>query len=207
MNELIDTIMILIILTNLALVGLSRLATCIFVVAIQGCLLGLLPLVTNENSIEYHLILLSAAIICLKGIVFPVLLNRTLKNLDIQHEVEPFVGYGSSIILAPMVLVGCMWLGRKMVLPVEITSTLVVPVAFFTISSGLFLLISRRKALTQVLGYLVLENGIYVFGTSIAQKQPLLVELGILLDVFMASFRHGHRDFPYQPGIRTYRCR
>ncbi len=65
---------------------------------------------------------------------------------------------------------------------------MVIPVAFFTIMSGLFLIISRKKALTQVLGYLVMENGIYVFGTSIAAKQPLVVELGILLDVFVAVF-------------------
>jgi hydrogenase-4 component E len=74
---------------------------------------------------------------------------------------------------------------------VEIASSLVVPVAFFTITSGLFLIVSRKKALTQVLGYLVMENGIYVFGTSIAARQPLLVELGILLDVFVAVFVMG----------------
>ena len=183
--------MIFLVLTNLILLGLSRLATCIRVLAMQGILLGLLPLLVNNGGIEIRLILLSAAIICLKGIVFPSLLMRTLRDIDAQHDAEPFIGYGMSIILAPLALVVCIWFGSHLALPVEIASSLVIPVAFFTITSGLFLIVSRRKALTQVLGYLVMENGIYVFGTSIASRQPLLVELGILLDVFVAVFVMG----------------
>ena len=69
----------------------------------------------------------------------------------------------------------------RLPLPEPVMSSLIVPVAFFTIMSGLFLIVSRRKALTQVLGYLVLENGIYAFGVALVDKQPLLVELGWLL--------------------------
>jgi hydrogenase-4 component E len=191
MNQLIDLIMILLILSNLTLLGLSRLSTCIFVVAMQGLLLGLLPLTECNGGLVLRLVFLSGAIIVLKGIVFPSLLMRTLRDLDIQHEVEPFIGYSISFLMAPLIFIACIWIGKKLVLPVEVASSLVVPVAFFTISSGLFLIISRKKALTQVLGYLVLENGIYVFGMSIASKQPVLVELGILLDVFMAVFVMG----------------
>jgi hydrogenase-4 component E len=56
---------------------------------------------------------------------------------------------------------------------------------------GLFLIVSRKKALTQVLGYLVIENGIYTIGMALAQEQPLLIEMGILLDVFVAVFVMG----------------
>jgi hydrogenase-4 component E len=66
-----------------------------------------------------------------------------------------------------------------------------VPVALFTSLVGLFVIISRRKALTQVLGYLVLENGIYTFGVGLVQNTPMLVELGVLLDVFVAVFVMG----------------
>ena len=191
MTNLIDTIIILIILTNLMLLGSSRLRTCIFVVAMQGVLLGILAFFTEGSGFTIHLILLPTAIIVLKGIIFPFLLLRILRNLNVQREVEPFVGYGTSIVISPLVLVVCIWLGSQLSLPIEAASSLVVPAAFFTITSGLFLIVSRKKALTQVLGYLVLENGIYVFGTSIASKQPVLVELGILLDVFVAVFVMG----------------
>jgi len=67
-----------------------------------------------------------------------------------------------------------------------------IPVAaMFTILTGLLLIVSRRKALTQVVGYLVMENGVYAFGAALAVDEPLLVELGVLLDVLVAVFVMG----------------
>jgi hydrogenase-4 component E len=84
-----------------------------------------------------------------------------------------------------------MWFSSRLAIPEATAGKGVIAAAFFTIMTGLFLIITRKKALTQVLGYLVLENGIFVFGASLAQKQPLIVELGILLDVFVAVFVMG----------------
>lgn len=182
--------MIFLVLTNLSVLGLSRLVACIRIVAVQGIIIGLLPLLLNEKP-EYHLMFFSAAIIGLKGIVFPWMLTKTLRDLKTQREVEPFIGYGLSIFIGTSVFVLSLWLSSRMPFPMPVASSLMVPVAFFTIMSGLFLIVSRKKAITQVLGYLVLENGIYTFGVSLVEKQPVLVELGILLDVFVAVFVMG----------------
>jgi len=191
MNNTTDIVMIFLVLTNLTLLGLSRLGTCIRIVAVQGMVLGLLPLLLNGWNLELHLIFFSVAIITLKGIVFPWMLRKTLRELNTHREIEPFIGYGTSIALGTVIFVICMWLSSRLSLPVATTSTRIVPVAFFTIMSGLFLIISRKKAITQVLGYLVMENGIYIFGVALVEKQPILVELGILLDVFVAVFVMG----------------
>jgi hydrogenase-4 component E len=127
----------------------------------------------------------------LKGIIFPLVLSRTLRNINASREVEPFVGYGISTVAGPLALAICLWISTRLPLPGGMGPSLVVPVALFTIMTGLFLIVSRRKALTQVLGYLVLENGIYTFGAAVARKQPFLVETGILLDVFVAVFVMG----------------
>jgi hydrogenase-4 component E len=191
MNNTADTIMIFLVLTNLTLLGLSRLGTCIRVVAVQGTVLGLLPLLFNSWSLELNIIFFSIAIISLKGIVFPWMLRKTLRDLNTHREIEPFIGYGTSIALGTIILMICMWLSSRLLLPVTVESKLIVPVAFFTIMSGLFLIISRKKAITQVLGYLVMENGIYTFGVALVEKQPVLVELGILLEIFVAIFVMG----------------
>lgn len=191
MNGIADTIMIFLALSNLALLGLSRLSKCISVVALQGVVLGLLPILLNDSIPEFHVALLAIPIIGLKGVVFPRLLKKTLRDVHAKREVEPFIGYGTSIALGTAILVMCIWLSSRLPLPVPVASTLLVPVAFFTIMSGLFLIISRKKALTQVLGYLVMENGIYTFGAALVENQPVLVELGILLDVFVAVFVMG----------------
>jgi hydrogenase-4 component E len=191
MNNTADIIMIFLVLTNMMLLGLSRLGACIRMVALQGVALGFLPLILNDWDMEVHLVLFSIVIISLKGIVFPWMLNKTLRELSIQREAEPFIGYGISIIAGTIALVMCMWLSSRLPFPEPLMSPLIVPVAFFTIMSGLFLIISRKKALTQVLGYLVLENGIYAFGVALVRQQPMLVELGILLDIFVAVFVMG----------------
>lgn len=191
MNNVSDIIMIFLVLTNLMLLGTSRLGACIRTVAVQGIALGLLPLLLNERSLELHLIAFSAAIISLKGIVFPWVLMRTLRELKTQREIEPFIGYGISLVLGTVILMICIWLGSRLPLSGPAASPLIVPVVLFTIMSGLFLIVSRKKALTQVLGYLVLENGIYAFGVALVDQQPMLVELGILLDIFVAVFVMG----------------
>jgi hydrogenase-4 component E len=205
--------MILMVLTNLMLLGLSRMGACIRIVALQGVALSFLPLILNEWNFELHLVLFSIVIISLKGGVFPWMLNRNLRELAIQREVEPFIGYGISIIAGTITLVICLWFKTRLPLPQHVKSSLIVPVAFFTIMSGLFLIISRKKALTQVLGYLVLENGIYAFGVALVRQQPMLVELGILLDIFVAVFVMGiaifhiNREFDHIDTDRLSRLR
>jgi len=191
MNTTADIVMIVLVLTNLMLLGSSRLGACIRTVAVQGIVVGLLPVLLNDWRLELHPVMFSVAIIALKGIIFPWMLTGTLRELKTQREIEPFIGYGISLVLGTVILMICMWLGSRLPLAGPATSSLIVPVVFFTIMSGLFLIVSRKKALTQVLGYLVLENGIYVFGVALVEEQPMLVELGILLDVFVAVFVMG----------------
>jgi hydrogenase-4 component E len=191
MAQLINTILVFLILSNLMLLGISRLGACVRVVALQGIALGILPLALEHGGLDVRLILFAAILVILKGGVFPWLLNRMLRDVKIQREIEPFVGYGFSILFGPAALGVCMWLSARLEIPDSAVATKIISAAFFTMMTGLFLIITRKKALTQVLGYLVLENGIFVFGASLVQKQPLIVELGILLDVFVAVFVMG----------------
>ncbi len=187
----IDGLIVLLILTNLKFLGSSRLNGCIRVVALQGVLLGVLPLFVGEGPLTLRVTLLALMTVLVKGIVFPWLLLRTLRTANVRREMEPFVGYTTSLVVGVGLLALAMWMGGRLPLPVPPKSPLVVPLALFTIMVGLFAVISRRKALTQVLGYLMMENGIYAFGLAFAHKEPLLVELGTLLDVFMGVFVMG----------------
>jgi hydrogenase-4 component E len=184
-------IMILLIFTNMVAMSSSRLRMCIRTVAAQGLLLGLMLFVLEHESLSLHLAIFAIAIMAVKTFVFPWMLSRAMREVDTGREIEPFVGYGVSTLAGPLVLIGCIWLGSRFTPPVEMVSWLVVPAAFFTIATGLFLIIARKKAVMQVLGYLVLENGIYAFGLPMAKEQPFIVELGILLDVFVAVFVMG----------------
>jgi hydrogenase-4 component E len=190
-NDVRDAILVCIVLTSFVLVGTSRLGTCIRIVALQGILLGLLTLAAPGAELSLRGPILAVTIGGLKGVTFPWLLSRVLRGADVRREVEPFVGFRISLLLVTLGLALSLSLGARLPRLGPATSPLVVPVAFFTILVGLFIIVSRRKALTQVLGYLVLENGIYAFGVGVVAGTPMLVELGVLLDLLVAVFVMG----------------
>ncbi len=188
MHGVTEEIMAALLLANLALVGSSRLSFCITLVAVQGTLVGLLP-VFSASGLTLRTTFLATAVIIFKGFVFPKLLSNAIRGADVRREIEPYVGYGLSLLVGLGLLAVSFWLGGKMPLPAMAPETaFVIPAAICTILIGLFLIVSRKKAVTQVLGYLVLENGVAAFGLAVVEGVPLLVELGILLDVFVAVF-------------------
>jgi hydrogenase-4 component E len=191
MNPWVNSVLAFLALTNLVLLATSRLANCIRMVAIQGAALALMPLLMTHTGISARVIALSTGSFALKAVVFPWLLTRALRIAHVRREVEPFVGYNLSLAIGVLALSVSFWVGSRLPLPDPGRSSLVVPVSLFTILVGLFLIIGRRKALIQVAGYLVLENGIYAFGVALVGEVPMLVELGILLDAFVAVLAMG----------------
>jgi hydrogenase-4 component E len=191
MTVLTEATLVLLALSTLLLLGSSRLVRCIRIVAVQGLLLGLLTLTAESSHSFLRLTLLAVAIVALKGAAFPWLLSRVLSETEARREVEPFISYNVSLLFGTATLAASLWLSARLPLPSPPVSPLLVPVALFVTLAGLFLIVSRRKALTQVLGYLVLENGIYTFGVGVVRGTPVVVELGVLLDVFVAVFVMG----------------
>lgn len=187
----LDLVLVLLILTSLWLLGSSRLQACIQAVAFQGILLGLVPLLSKWPDIGWRVAGVAIFSTVIKAVILPALLRRAVREVNVRNEVQPLVGFTTSLLLG-IALWGLAVLiaGR---LPVEVfqVSGLLFPVAVFTMLCGLLLIVSRNTAVMQVIGYLCLENGIYVFGWAFAIEEPLLVEMGVLLDVFVAVFVMG----------------
>lgn len=191
MQNITDSIMVVLMLINLALTASSRISSCISMAALQGVVLGLLPIFSREGP-NIRTICLACLVVVIKGFFFPRLLTHAVRDVNVRREVEPFVGYGFSVVTGMLLIAVAFWLGTRLPHPLcESSSTLVVPGAIASILTGLFLLITRRKAVMQALGYLVMENGIAAFGLAVVPEIPLLIELGILLDVFVGVFVMG----------------
>lgn len=186
-----DFIFVLLLLSDLALLGSSRFSVLIRTVSGQGVLLGLLPLMAGEGGITLRHYALTAGVIALKGVAFPFLLHRARRQAGVSREIQPLVGFSTSLLVGILALAFSIWMGFKLPRPMAGASHLVVPMSLFTLFSGLFLIVARHKALTQVIGYLTMENGIYAFGMAMADQEPLLVELGVMLDVFVGVFVMG----------------
>ncbi len=190
MSNWLDAVLVLLMLTSLWLLGSSRLQACIRAVALQGVLLGLIPILSKWPEVTLRLGAVAIVSIVIKALVLPVLLRRAVREVNVRNEVEPLVGFTTSLLLG-IALWGMAThiAGRLPMVPG--LSPLLVPVAVFTVLCGFLLIVSRNTAVMQVIGYLGLENGIYVFGWAFAIEEPLLVEMGVLLDVFVAVFVMG----------------
>ncbi len=188
MLHLLNAILVVVLMLNLFLLGTSRILAVIRAVALQGALLGLIPLLTHEHVTSVPLILAAIAAIALKGVVIPTIMVRALRAAEIKREVEPLVNPLTSLALGALATVFALLFADQLPLIDEHAGTLLVPTSIATLFIGFVLLITRFKALTQVVGYLVLENGIFVFGMLLLQAMPMVVELGVLLDLFVGIF-------------------
>jgi len=181
--------LLLVILLNFFCLGSSRLGACIKAVALQGALLALLPITAHGWS--GHAMMLSLTALVLKGVFIPWLLLRAIREVRIRREVEPLIGFVPTMILGALVTAGSFIFADSLPLVEAHRHTLFIPTALSTLFTGFLLLMTRRKAITQVLGYLVLENGIFIFGVLLSAAMPLMVEAGVLLDLLVAVFVMG----------------
>jgi hydrogenase-4 component E len=200
MNWLLDPLLILALTLNFAALGVSRIRAAIQVVALQGFLLGLLPLIVHAET-GLRSILLVLAIIALKGFVIPGLLHRAMREANITYEINPAINYMTSLLLGALGTGLALVFSSTLPLAEEHTDLLIVPASLATVWTGFLLLTTRRKAITQVVGYLFLENGIFLFGLLLLEAMPFLVEIGVLLDLFTGVFvmgiiiHHINREF------------
>ncbi len=173
---------------NLVALGSSRLPALIQAMSLQGVLLGVMPLLLEEEGFNWRVAVVAAATVIGKGIVIPNLLRRATRAANIERESDPFLGFVPSLLLGAGGTIAAVALARALPLLPEHAGTLLVPGAIASILTGFILLIGRVKAISQVCGYLILENGIYLFGLLLIHSTPLLVESGILLDVTVGVF-------------------
>ena len=189
MFSLADQLLVLVLLINFISLGTSRLIFSIRAVAVQGVILGILPGLLHPFS--WHLVAITIVIIAVKGFVIPLLLGRAVRSAEIKREVEPFLGYVPTLLLGALfTALSFGFAGSLPMLPVH-QNYMFVPASIATLMTGFLVLTTRRKAISQVIGYLVLENGIFIFGLLLAEAMPVMVEAGALLDLLVGTFVMG----------------
>ncbi len=191
MGQFAQLLLVAAVFLSFALLGTASLSGCVGLLAMQGYCLSLLPIFIHRGGLEPRAFLLAAGMAALKGWLVPRVLTHAIREVKIRREVEPLVGYVPSLIIGVVIVGLSVVLAARLPVSGEARSGLLVPVSLATMMMGLFMTVSRLKALTQVIGYLVFENGIYLFGLLVSRDMPWLLEMGVLLDVFVAVFIMG----------------
>ena len=191
MEQIAQLLLVGTVFLGFALLGTASLSGCVGMLALQGYCLSLLPLFIHEEGFTARALLLAAGMAVLKGWLVPKVLLHAIREVRIRREMEPLIGYVPSLLIGVVIVGLSVVLAHRLPIPGGVRSGLLVPVSLATMMMGLFMTVSRLKALTQVIGYLVFENGIYLFGLIVSRDMPWLLEMGVLLDVFVAVFVMG----------------
>jgi hydrogenase-4 component E len=191
-QTLVELVFVLVVLVDFYMLASANPRTGIRAVAFQGALLSLLPLLLAGGGVEaHHVAALSAGAFMVKAVAVPVLMLWATREAEERAALTPLGGFATSLLLGALGAgVAFAWAG-DLVLPVPGKHPLLVPTAVTTAWAGLLLLVTRRRAVMQVLGFLVLENGVFVFGQLLSDFMPVMVEAGVLLDLLAAVFVMG----------------
>lgn len=214
-SSIVDPCMVLGLLLNFYILGVSRLRMLILVVALQGVLLGLMYPIVHQGFLPQggglvamsplsllRLGLFTMAIIGVKGILIPKLLFKAVLLADMRTTITSVIGFVPTLLLGGIGTGAALIFAQSLPLPEGHRHHLLIPASLATVLSGFLMLVTRREALGQVLGYIVMENGIFIFGLLLIEAVPLLVELGVVLDLFVGVFvmgiivNHVSRAFP-----------
>jgi hydrogenase-4 component E len=182
MIQIVDTILALVLLSVLISFGSSRLPMLIRVLAFQGVVVSIVPLFIGHDLTAGGIVFALVTLI-IRGIAIPLFIYLAIKKVAIRREVQPIVGYHASLLAGLVLIVAATFVSSKFDLPQISGNALLLPTAITLLVAGMFLLMARRNAIAMVLGYIMMENGIYLVGTSFTIRAHHIVEFGILLDV------------------------
>ena len=191
-NRMITLMAALVLVLQISMVGQRWLITNIRMFGLQSFLLAAIAGTIAFFNHANHVYIAAGLTLVLKALALPVLLERIVARVGIQQEIEPLINVPLSVLISGgLTLVGYI-VAESFYHPEETSApaalghnTLAIAIALFLI--GFFMMLNRRKALTQVLGLLSMENGLFLAAISLTYGMPLVVEIGIFFDVLVAA--------------------
>ena len=182
--SVIDFISVGILITAVAMNALRRLESCVKAYTLNSWLLSSLIAIVAFMMGETHLYIASFVTLLSKGILIPMFLRRIVKQIKVTHDVDPYISNALSLTISG-ILVAVVYASLKEGIFVAGFSKNVLQISIAVIFIGLFIMITRKKAITQVIGLLFMENGLFLAGFSLTFGMPTVIELGVLFDMLM----------------------
>jgi hydrogenase-4 component E len=175
------TLIILFILTLIYLVTTGRIYSYISIIAIQGFLLFLLSIIKLKEIHLSNLIFVLAETLIFKAIIVPWYLQRLAKKNKVTYETDPDTANFPAILKVSIIIVSSFLMANQ--LNFHAIDVIIFTASISAIFSGALIVIRRKKILTHVVGYMIMENGIFLISLSIGSEMPMVVNLCILFDI------------------------
>jgi hydrogenase-4 component E len=188
-DRLVTLMAAMVLVLQIAMVGQRWLVMSIRLFGAQSFLLGAIAAAIAWYNHAPHIYVAAGMTVLVKAILVPILLERLVERIEVQHEIAPILNGPMSIVISGGLTLVAYVVAESFYRPEAHTAslghnTLAVAISLFLI--GFFMMINRRKALTQVVALLTLENGVFLAAICLTYGMPLIVELGVFFDVLVA---------------------
>jgi hydrogenase-4 component E len=180
----------LILVSTFMILGSTRLYSCVRAFGVQSFLLACAAGIVAYSTGKYDIYIVSALTLIIKALVIPYIFIYIIREIKVKREIALYVGISPSLITGGVMVVISYHLIRSINIISELSS-FALSASMSLVSIGLFIMISRKKAIMQMLGILVMENGLFLGAISLTYGMPLLVELGIFFDVLVGALIMG----------------
>jgi hydrogenase-4 component E len=189
--QFINLLAALLLLIAFAMLAQRRILSLINLFAWQGALLAVSTFIVAWSTSQHHLYYSAGLTLLLKVLLLPWLLHRLIRRLNVRWDVETLINIPTTMLVGIALVIFSFNLAAPISQLAEGITRGLIGIALASVLLSLLMMLTRRKAVSQVVAFLSLENGLFFAATSATQGMPLVVELGIALDVLVATFIFG----------------
>ncbi|OIR11635.1 hydrogenase-4 component E [mine drainage metagenome] len=189
--QFINLLAALLLLIAFAMLTQRRILSLINLFALQGFVLAISTFVVAYSTSQHHLYYSAGLTLLLKVLLLPWLLHRLIRKLNVRWDVETMINIPTTMLVGIALVIFSFNLAAPISQLAEGITRGLIGIALASVLLSLLMMLTRRKAVSQVVAFLSLENGLFFAATSATQGMPLVVELGIALDVLVATFIFG----------------
>jgi len=186
-SQLVNLCSMLLLLTAFAIVAQRRLSACVDLFAVQSIFLAVTAALVAFLTGIAHIYIAALLTIVIKAIIIPVILKRIIERLNVQREVSFIIGIPPSLLICGALVILAFWVTAPISRLGFLLTKDSLAIALAIVLIGFFMMIARKKAVTQIVGFLMMENGLFLGATAAAYGMPLIVELGVFFDVLVAA--------------------
>lgn len=183
--KLIDSLAVMLLLTALLLVGSKKFVTAVRIIALQSLLLALLVALVAYFTGVRHILITAALTVAVKVIAIPYILLYVIKKIGVNRGNEPSFNFTASVLIATGLVVLAYYVSPPLGGQERSLTENGLPVSIAMVLIGFFVMVSRKQAVTQILGLVAMENGLFLAAIATTRGMPLVVELGVFFDILV----------------------
>ncbi len=185
-RQLLNACAALLLLLSFAMLSQRRIVSLVNLLAMQGAALSAATLLVAWRTGQGHLYLSAILTVALKVAFLPWLLHRLIRRLEVYWETEPLLNISGTMLVGLVVVVFAFGLAQPITHLASTSMRDAIGIAIAVVLLAFLMMITRRKAMSQVVGFLSMENGLFFGAMSATYGMPMVVELGVALDVLVA---------------------